>query len=99
MAFLDKTLGKDWILNADGQVSSKKQSLADIKGKALKFESMALSDMRAIVIGEMAIVSGADTEKSSYRGKDTSGKYRWTDTFVKRDGRWQCVVTYSTRVS
>ena len=99
VAFLDKTLGKDWILNADGLVSSKKQSLADIKGKALKFESMALSDMRAIVIGEMAIVCGLDTEKSSNRGKDTSGKYRWTDTFVKRDGRWQCVVTYSTKVS
>ena len=99
VAFLEKTLGKDWILNADGQVSSKKQSLADIKGKVLKFESMVLSDMKAIVIGEVAIVSGLGTEKSSYKGKDISGKYRWTDIFVKRDGRWQCVVTHSTKLS
>ena len=92
-------MGKDWIINSDGQVSSKKQLLADLKGKILKFESMAFSDMKAIVLGENAIVSGADTEKSSNRGKDRSGMYRWTDTFVKRDGRWQCVVTYSTKVS
>jgi len=90
---------KDWIVNADGQVSSKKQVLADVKGKTLKFESIALSDMKPILLGETAIVSGLDTEKSSNRGKDTSGKYRWTDTFVKRDGRWQCVVTNSTKMS
>jgi ketosteroid isomerase-like protein len=99
VAFLEKILGKDWIVNADGQVLSKKQDLADVKGKILKYESIAFSDMKAIVLGETAIVNGFDTEKSSNRGKDTSGKYRWTDIFAKRDGRWQCVVTYSTKVS
>jgi uncharacterized protein (TIGR02246 family) len=99
IAFLEKTLGKEWIANLDGQVLSKKQDLAELKAKTLKFESMAFSDMKAIVLGETAIVNGLDTEKSSYRGKDTSGKYRWTDIFVKRDGRWQCVVTHSTKVS
>jgi ketosteroid isomerase-like protein len=99
VAFLEKALGKDWVHNADGQVSPKKQLIADVKGKILKFESMALSDMKPIVLGETATVSGLSTEKSSHKGKDTSGKYRWTDIFVKRDGRWQCAISHSTKIS
>jgi hypothetical protein len=32
------------------------------------------------------------TEKK--RGQDTSAKQRWTDTFVKEDGRWRAVFTH-----
>ena len=37
------------------------------------------------------MVQGSDTEKSSYKGKDTSGKWIWMDVFVKRDGKWVAV--------
>jgi hypothetical protein len=30
---------------------------------------------------------------------DISSKYRWTDVFVKRNGRWQMVAEQGTRVS
>jgi len=43
-------------------------------------------------------VNGLSTEKSSMAGKDTSGQYRWTDVFVKREGRWQCVTGYGAKV-
>jgi uncharacterized protein (TIGR02246 family) len=98
-SFLEKTLGKDWIANFDGRVWSTKQMLADVKSKTLKFESVVFSDMKPIVLGETAIVNGLDNEKSSYKGKDTSGKYRWTDIFVKRDGRWQCAISHSAKLS
>jgi ketosteroid isomerase-like protein len=54
--------------------------------------------MKAIVFGDRAIVNGLTTEKSITAGKDTSGQYRWTDVFVKRDGRWQCVTGYASKV-
>ena len=99
IAFLEKTLEKEWIANFDGQAWSKKQIIADVKSKTLKYESLVFSEMKALVMGETAVVSGLDTEKSSYRGKDMSGKYRWTDIFVKRDGQWQCAISHAVKVS
>ena len=63
-----------------------------------KFESAINSEMKALVFGDRAIVHGLSTSKSSMRGKDTSGQERYTEVFVKRDGRWQCVTGYSTKV-
>ena len=43
--------------------------------------------------------TGSDTEKSTYKGKDSSGKYVWTDVFVERNGRWQAVASQSTKAT
>ena len=50
------------------------------------------------VYGDTAVVHGLETEKSSYKGKDTSGQYRFTDVFLKRDGGWHAIATHVTRV-
>ena len=50
------------------------------------------------VIGSIAVVQGSDTEKSSNKGKDTSGKWVWMDVFVNRDGKWMAVRSQSAMV-
>ena len=50
------------------------------------------------VLGNVAVVQGSDTDKSSYGGKDTSGKYVWTDVYVKRGGKWQAVRSHISKV-
>ncbi len=45
--------------------------------------------MKVRVFGNSAVVTGSETEKSSYQGKDTSGKSAWTDVWVMRNGKWQ----------
>jgi ketosteroid isomerase-like protein len=97
--WLEKTLADEWVANNDGQVVKKAQSLAELKSGAYKVESLSLSDMKALVLGETAVVLGVATEKSSNKGKDTSGQYRWTDVFKKRDGRWQCVSSHNNKVT
>jgi hypothetical protein len=54
-------------------------------------ESFEIGPMDVKVLGNVAVVQGSDTEKSSYKGKDTSGKWIWMDVFVKRDGKWVAV--------
>ncbi len=46
--------------------------------------------------GNVAVAVGTTKQ----RGKDASGKefsyvYRWTDTWVERNGKWQCVASQS----
>ncbi|MFH1574462.1 MAG: DUF4440 domain-containing protein [Acidobacteriota bacterium] len=98
-AWLDKTLADEWMgRNPDGQVQSKRQAVAEMRSGAVKIESGAISDMTAVVFGDTAIVRGAWTEKSTTRGKDTSGNFRWTDVFVKRDGSWVCISSHTAKV-
>jgi uncharacterized protein (TIGR02246 family) len=97
-AAMDKMLATEFQANNDSLVRNKKQFLAAIKSDTTKFESVANSEMRALVFGETAIVHGGVTVKSSKGGKDTSVQDRYTDVFVKRDGRWQCVSGSSTKV-
>jgi len=97
-AALENILAADFIGQSADGVRNKRQALASVMSSAVKIESGALSDMKPIVFGDAAVVHGVWTEKSTTGGKDTSGQYRWTDTFVKRDGRWQCVGSYGVKV-
>lgn len=99
VAGLDRIFATEWAANTDGLVVKKAQILAELKSGVYKIESLTLSEMKAIVLGETAVAVGLSTAKSTYRGKDSSGQFRWTDVFKKRDGRWQCVSSYNNKVS
>ncbi len=79
-----------------GYVQGKKQDLADLKSGEPKLESSTVDDMKVRVYGNVAVVNGHYTQKGTYKGKDISGEGRFTDVFVKRSGRWQCVSTQGT---
>jgi len=49
-------------------------------------------------LGNVAIVTAGDVEKSSYKGKDTSGHYVWTDVYMNREGQWQVVATQGSKL-
>ena len=98
-AALDKILADDWVGQGPTGVSTKAQTLAELKSGDYKLESQTLGDMKVRVFGDTAVVAGSDDEKSSYKGKDTSGHYTWTDVFVKRHGRWQAAASQGTRIT
>ncbi len=93
---LDKILAEDWVGQGPTGTATKAQELADLKSGENKIDSQTLGDIKVRVFGNTAVVTGSDDEKSSYKGKDTSGHYVWTDVFVKRNGRWQAVASHST---
>ena len=86
-------------MDATGHLNTLKQIVADVKSGALVFESMQINDLKVRVYGDAAVVFGLETEKSNYKGEDTSGQYRFTDTFVKRNGHWLYVASHKTRLT
>jgi len=95
-ATLGKILGDDWVGQGPLGTMTKAQVLGDLKTGDATVESITLGDMTVRVFGDTAVVMGSNDEKSSYKGKDTSGRYSWTDVFVKRKGKWQAVASQST---
>lgn len=91
----------DDIVSTDpsGKVTDKQQDVQALKSGELKFESMNLSDMKVHVYGNTAVATGTNTIKGSYKGQDISGAYRFTDTWVKRNGKWQVVASQGTKIT
>ena len=74
-----------------GGVTDKAQNKAELGSGDLKFDSIELSDMTVHVYGDTAVAAGTNNLHGTYKGQDISGKYRFTDTWVKRNGKWQAV--------
>jgi len=60
--------------------------------------SFSLDDLKVQVVGDVAVVTGRNTATGTLVGKKVSAKTRFTDVFVKRDGRWQCMRSQSTAI-
>jgi len=90
----------DDIITTDpsGRVTDKSRDKTDLSSGDLKLQSMELSDMTVRVYGDTAVATGTNTLNGSYKGQDISGKYRFTDTWVKRNGKWQVVATQGTKI-
>ena len=94
---LGQILAVEFVAYDSNRARNRKETIDSVRNPSAKVESGSLSDMRAIVFGDTAVVHGLWTKKSAAGGTDTISRNRWTDTFVKRDGRWQCVGSYSTK--
>jgi ketosteroid isomerase-like protein len=97
-AALDKIIAADFIGRGEEGVKNKTQLISMLLSRSLKIESAEFNSMQPMVFGDTAIIYGMTTSKESMGGKDTSGQYRWTDIFQKRNGQWQCVGSYSKKV-
>ena len=81
-----------------GRVTDKAQDKTDLSSGDLKFQSIEVSDIKVHVYGNVAVAAGNSTIKGTYKGQDISGKYRFTDTWVKRNGKWQGAASQSTKI-
>jgi hypothetical protein len=100
LAFFDRITADEHTLTApDGTVMTKAQQVALVKSGEYTVTSAVQDAIKVWIYGDVAVVTGLCTEKSQFKGKDSSGQYRWTDTFIKRDGRWQCVATHASKVA
>ncbi|HET6671676.1 MAG TPA: nuclear transport factor 2 family protein [Pyrinomonadaceae bacterium] len=90
----------------DGSVGNKQQDLNDIAGGALTVDAIEMSDLKVKVLNnDAAFVTGqTEFKNGKYKtpdGKamDISGKYRFIDTFARRNGDWQLVAGISTKIT
>jgi ketosteroid isomerase-like protein len=100
VAFFERIEADDYMYTAcEGSVWTKAQDLALLKSGNDVITSWVLADMKVRVYGDAAVVTGRATIKETYKGKDVSRQERWTDTWVKLAGQWQCVAGHSSEIA
>jgi len=100
-----KTLDRIWADNLvytapNGELLTKAQHLAEFQSGIRKFETMKHDDFNVRVYGDSVVVlTGRSTSMLLYNGEVSEGPRRFTNVFVKMDGRWQLVSHHVTNVA
>lgn len=96
-AWFEKNFAADFssVQSSTGKLQNKAEDIADTLSS--KMEQVETTDMNVRVDGNTAIVTGVFRTK----GKDAKGaafdtRLRYTDTWIKRDGRWQAWASQGT---
>jgi ketosteroid isomerase-like protein len=96
---LDRLQATEYVFtDPAGQVWTKARQLETIKAGDLQIDSFELSDVKVQLYDSAAVVTFCTVWHGTFRSTDMSGPQRMTDVFVKRDERWQCVASQSTRI-
>ena len=96
---IGRIVADDWIIvDPNGEIVDRTRFFEVIKSGALTHDIMESEDFRVRVYGDIAVVTAITSTKGKFMGQEFSTRERATDVFVKREGRWQCVLTHLTRL-
>jgi len=99
VATLEGLTSDDYVLiNANGQVSNKAETMNNIKTGVIKLTSNEVSDMTVRVYGDTAVVTGKSTAKGTIGGIALKGPVMFTRVYVKKNGKWQSVAFQQTPI-
>jgi ketosteroid isomerase-like protein len=86
---LERILADDFLgVDIDGSHYSKADAIKDFRTKPSEFVSNHLNEIEIRFYGDVAVAQGNE----SWKKKDgTPGKFVWTDTWIRRNGKWQIV--------
>jgi ketosteroid isomerase-like protein len=86
---LERILADDFVgVDIDGSHYSKADVIKDYRTKPSEFASNHVNEVQIRFYGDAAVAQGSE----SWKKKDgTPGTFFWTDTWIKRNGKWQVV--------
>jgi ketosteroid isomerase-like protein len=97
---LARILADDYLgVTSAGTTETKTAALASLKDTSSTLDVCVDSEFKVRVYGDAALVTALANRSGTEKGvayKDRKSLY--TDTFIRRDGRWQCVGSQSTRI-
>jgi len=90
-------MADEWVIVSDSGISPKEEFLSLVASGELTHSAMELvGDARVHIYGDAAVATGRVTNTAHYRGRRFDADEWTTDVFVRRDGRWLCVLTHIT---
>ncbi len=95
---IERIVADDFIgTSSSGKQGDKATLLAEAKRDTNTYTSATSSDMSVRMYGpNVAVVTGIARETGKTKaGKTFTNSFRFTDTWVERNGEWQCVAAHA----
>lgn len=100
-AFFERIEADEFIFtDSGGGITTKTEDVASLDKSAGEFKliSYVVDEMKVGVYGKTAVVTGRAITTLRGKEREIMNKARFTDVFVRRDGRWQIVAGHSSRI-
>jgi ketosteroid isomerase-like protein len=85
-------------IDFDGSIMNKTEYLKDVTKTTYQADHLYDQGLNAAVYGNAAVVVGIYRETGTSKGKAYVHRVRFTDTWIKRGGVWQCVASQNTLI-
>ena len=86
---VERILANDFIgVDPRGQLYDKAKMISDTRDGAKFFASNHLNEVKIRFYGDTAVAQGSESWE---RRTGERGRFVWTDTWLRRDGRWEIV--------
>lgn len=92
-------LADDYVGVSGGDTWNKEELMEAVTKGDYVLKSLDYQEVKARVYGDSATLNCRVTAKEQFGGKDGTQDYRATETWVKRDGRWQLVAFHSSKIT
>ena len=99
-AALERIIAPDWTSTGpDGTSATRATVLAQVfETRVHTIHALEIADVSVRVFGDAAVVTGRTHGVGEFSGAKYDVVIRFTDTFVRRDGRWQAVASHASLV-
>ena len=99
-AALERVLTVDFTLTlSNGEISTRADEINKLRSGKVHYDVFENYDMKARFYGDnTAVVLGKTRVKGTSEGKQFDRVVQFTDTLVKRDGRWQLAAGHVSRL-
>jgi len=95
----NRLIADEFIMMFDGSVFTRAQYFEYVETIKEEILSFVMDEWTVRVYGDAAVVMGRGTMKMRLAGKETTNQWRFTDTWIKRAGRWQCVAGHNSTIT
>jgi len=97
---LERVLTDDFTLTlSNGEVSTRASEISELRSGKVHYDVFENYGMKARLYGDnVAVVLGKTSVKGTTEGKPFDRIVQFTDTLIKRDGRWQLVAGHVSRI-
>jgi ketosteroid isomerase-like protein len=99
-AAIERIIAPEWkTTGPDGSTRDRAAVLRDVfETRVHKITRLDVDDVHVEVYGNAAVVTGRTRAAGEYKDTAAEVVIRFTDTFVRRDGRWQAVASHASLV-
>jgi uncharacterized protein (TIGR02246 family) len=97
---IEQLLAPDWaVTHVEGQRITRAEVFRDmLESDATRITSSEVDDIDVRIFGDAAVVTGRNHACGTQSGRPFDVRLRFTDVFVRRDGRWQAVASQATLI-
>jgi hypothetical protein len=97
--FLRSGLDRGFTLtDSHGEVTGYERNIADVAQREPRYEVFRNHEQKVRLYGDAAVVTGITTVKG-VAGKDAfAADFQYTDTWVRREGRWKLAASHASRL-